>query len=194
MPLEEIASGRFIRYYAGNRDDKPIWADEEGQAVPLFGVCVGELSVRWNPIIERWLVLYQSDSPGDIAMRSANHPWGPWTDPVVAFNSWENKGLGVFMHEGGKQDFLHDNIPTAESDRWGLAYGPGLIAPLTRGTPGKSSDIFFTMSTWNPYQVMLMTATLRVGGPELPEPVAIGGAETRTQIVPRLEIHGATPF
>ena len=197
MPLEEIASGRFIRYYAGNRADKPVWADEEVQAVPLFGVCTGELSVRWNPVITRWLVLYQSDNPGDIAMRSAYHPWGPWTDPVVAFHSWENKGLEVFMHHPGK-DFLYGDIIEDVEDplginRWGLAYGPGLIAPLTRGTPGKS-DIFFTMSTWNPYQVMLMTATLKVGGPELPEPIAIGGAETRTQIIPRLEIHGATPF
>jgi Domain of unknown function (DUF4185) len=175
MPQEEVASGRLVHYYAGDSDGQPVWVTDEEQAVPLFCAgCVGELSVRWNPVVHRWIVLYNSDNPRGIVMRSAHQPWGPWTGPVLAFDPWRNGGYGVFMHipwnvPGSPHDFVHDDMfGSWRENAWGGEYGPYQIAPLTRGEQDHTSDIFFTMSTWNPYQVMLMTTTVRVGGPELP--------------------------
>ena len=39
---------------------------------------------------------------------------------------------------------------------------------FARGEERQFTQIYFTMSTWNPYQVMLMTTTVRLGGTELP--------------------------
>ena len=134
MPLEEIASGRFIRYYAGQRDGHPVWGQREEEAVPLFCAgCVGELSARWNRFIQRWIILYNSDNPRGIVMRSAVQPWGKWSGPVLAFDPWQ--GYGKFMHISWKDpnhphDFLHDNMfgsddgfPWREQE-WGAEYGP----------------------------------------------------------------------
>ena len=42
---------------------------------------------------------------------------------------------------------------------WGGEYGPYQIAHLTTPTPD-GALVYFTMSTWNPYQVMVMRAEL----------------------------------
>ena len=112
MPLEEIASGRFVEYYAGQRAGAPNWATEEDQAAPLFlEACVGELSVRWNRFVARWLILYNGDNPPGIVLRSAERPWGPWSDPVVVFDN-RNDGSGKFLHrpfsDGGRRDWQFD--------------------------------------------------------------------------------------
>jgi hypothetical protein len=203
MPLEEIASGRFVRFFAGTENGRPVWVPEEARAVPLFcSGSVGELSVRRIPVLDRWLVLYRTDNPGGILLRSAQRPWGPWTDPVLVIHN--DDGLGKFFHmgwdhPGNPHDFMHDGIITEEGDpsrmnQWGDAYAPGLIAPLTRRNPDNSTDIYFTMSTWNPYQVVFMTVRLRADGPELAQPAPTGRLGTQALVVPRLEIHGTTPF
>lgn len=183
MPLEEIVSGRFIRYYAGRKGTTPIWGHHEEEAVPLFCAgCVGELSARWNPLLQRWILLYNGDNPRGIVMRSAEKPWGKWSGPVMAFDPWQNGGYGKFMHvawdadiPNNPHDFVHDDMFGSDDDgfkwrenEWGGEYGPYQISPLTRGETGNFAQVYFTMSTWNPYQVMLMTTTLHIGGPELP--------------------------
>jgi hypothetical protein len=180
MPLEEIAAGRYVRYYAGQRGDQPVWARSEAAAVPLFcSGCVGELSARWNPFVERWILLFNSDTPNGIVMRSAPKPWGEWSGPVVVFDGGRHGGYGRFMHiawnaPDSPHDFVHDDMfregdgfPWRENVTGGV-YGPYQIAPLAKGEERNWTRLYFTMSTWNPYQVMLMTARLRFGGPELP--------------------------
>ena len=200
MPFEEIASGRFVRYYAGQSGGAPVWITDEEQAAPLFlEACIGELSVRWNQFVARWLMLYGSDNPGGIHLRSAERPWGPWSDPLIAFRADKNDGDGKFIHRsysdtGHRRDWQFDRLvgDAKERQNAGYVYGPYLIAPLMRGAPGIGTEIFFTMSTGNPYQVVLMKTALRVGGPELP-PLG-SGQRTKIAVVPRLEIRGKTPF
>jgi hypothetical protein len=48
----------------------------------------------------------------------------------------------------------------------GDPYAPYLIARFARGVPGSESDIYFLMSTWNPYNVVLMKARLRLREPQ----------------------------
>ena len=171
MPLTEIAGHPQKRYYAGQRNLLPFWSDREEEAVPLFCAgCVGELSVRWNQFLERWIILYNSDNPRGIIMRSAPQPWGPWSGPIMAFDP-DKGGYGHFMHApwkvGAESDYVYDNMfrsgdgsfPWRGKDPGG-EYGPYQIAPLARGENNVFTQIYFTMSTWNPYQVMLMTTTI----------------------------------
>jgi hypothetical protein len=208
MPLEEIASGRFVRYYAGNRQTEPIWAEDEEQAVPLFqDGSVGELSVRWNPFIARWMMMYLSANPAGVLIRLAGHPWGVWSYPRMVFPVFGNEGLGTFMHRpnndpGGHSqlDWLYDHLqgpdpdddPANRQDGSGLPYAPGLIAPLIQGMPDGASNVFFTLSIWNPYQVILMSMPVAIG--EFSFPPSPQRVSTRTAVIPRLRIRGTTPF
>ena len=54
-------------------------------------------------------------------------------------------------------DQVHD--PGRENE-WGGEYGPYQFEDLATGNE-TSTTIYFTMSTWNPYTVVLMKATLR---------------------------------
>ena len=79
-PFEMLARGKFdLRYFAGNRN-APAWSRFEEDATALFcSGAVGELSVRWNPHLGRWLATFNSDNPRGILLYAAPAPWGPWT-------------------------------------------------------------------------------------------------------------------
>ena len=51
---------------------------------------------------------------------------------------------------------------TWRENEWGGEYGPYQFGRLATGDAA-STTIYFTMSTWNPYTVVLMKATLRRG-------------------------------
>ena len=72
-----------IFYFTGNG-----WSSDEATAAPLFCAGdVGELSVRWNRHLRRWLALFNSGNPRGILMHSALNPWGPWSvEPVMIFD------------------------------------------------------------------------------------------------------------
>ena len=45
-------------------------------------------------------------------------------------------------------------------NEWSGAYGPYQVTRYQRGVPCAWADIYYTMSTWNPYQSMLMHTRL----------------------------------
>ncbi len=160
QPADAIADRASIRYWTGMQENRPIWSDKEEDAAPLFRhPVVGELSVTWNPFLRRWLMLYNSTQPRGIIMRTAVKPWGPWSEATVLFDPWRDGGYGRFMHvssRAGGNDALSD---PGREDEWGGEYGPYQFADYARGKPGESA-IYFTLSTWNPYTVVLMRARL----------------------------------
>ncbi|MGH3827521.1 MAG: DUF4185 domain-containing protein, partial [Pseudonocardiaceae bacterium] len=133
--------------------------------VPLFGEgCVGELSVRWNPLLEAWVCLYNADwaadrsAVGGIVMRWSKRPYGPWSPGDLVFSV--NDGLGKFMHLPGV-DHTQDGFGSDRSTNLGAMYGPYQIPQYAhRSDSGGGVRIYFTMSAANPYQVMLMTVTI----------------------------------
>jgi hypothetical protein len=154
--LEE--PGGFL-FYAGGLGQSH-WSSDEENAVPLFGEgCVGELSVRWNSLLGAWVCLYNADWPADrssaggIVMRWAKRPYGPWSKGDLVFSV--NDGLGKFMHLPNA-DHTQEGLGSDRSTDLGGMYGPYQIPQYAR----RSDDevrIYFTMSTANPYQTMLMT-------------------------------------
>ena len=140
----------------------PLWKRRESDAVPLFlHDVVGELSVAWLPPVNRYVMLYNSSRPRGITMRSARTPWGPWSEGSVIFDPWRDKGYGHFLHvppRSGGTDKLHE---ADRENEFGGEYGPFIMARYTRGTPDRCT-ITYTMSTWNPYQVVIMRSELKL--------------------------------
>jgi hypothetical protein len=173
VPADRIARAGELRYFAGTDpvDGRPLWSRNEPDAAPLFAAsCLGELSVGWNPYLERWLMLYNCGTPENgIHVRSAEFPWGPWSEPELLFDPERDGGYCGFMNPGPRivaasmpQPACPDVSDPHSTDQAGDAYGPYLISRFTRGAPGGTSDIYYLMSTWNPYTVVLMRSTLRI--------------------------------
>jgi hypothetical protein len=153
-----------LRYFQGlDQAGQPRWSAREADAAPLFRHdVVGELSVAYLPPVQRYVLLYNSSKPRGIVMRSAAAPWGPWSGGTVLFEPWRDKGYGHFLHISakfkGKGDRLSD--PKREGE-WGGEYGPYLLARFTKGS-AERCRIYYTMSTWNPYQVVVMRSELKL--------------------------------
>ncbi len=162
QPASEIETRSSRRYFAGIDDvGDPLWNADEQKSVPLFEhPCVGELSASYNEFIKKWILLYNCGQPRGITMRTADFPWGPWTRSQILFHPWDDGGYCEFIHVNWQNqncDSVHD--PGRENE-WGGEYGPYQFEDLATGDE-QSTTIYFTLSTWNPYTVVLMKARLR---------------------------------
>lgn len=162
VPLADIerrSAWRFLQGFAGG-SQRPLWGPEEVSATPLFQHRqVGELSASWIEPPGMWLMLYNAGEPRGIIGRAATTPWGPWGDPVVVFDPrWPGVGYGQFMHAANGSDPLSD---PGRGHEWGGEYGPYLIERFTTEVDERAAQIYFLLSTWNPYNTVLMTATIR---------------------------------
>jgi len=163
QPTDQIETPQSMRYFTGlDQSDNPLWSENEDDATPLFSQsCVGELSVTYNSFLRKWLMLYNCDPPRGINFRTADFPWGPWSGPQLLFDPWGDNGYCHFMHvdwQFSECDSVHD--PDRHHE-WGGEYGPYQFNDLTTGNDSITT-IYFTLSTWNPYTVVLMKSTLRL--------------------------------
>lgn len=161
QPAEQIEVRESVRFFTGlDRSGKPTCSSKEEDAQPLFNQpCVGELSVTYNRFIHKWIMLYNCFLKRGINLRTADQPWGPWSESQVIFHPDTDNGYCHFMHASWqfkKCDSVHD--PGKENE-WAGEYGPYQFEDLAIGDTSKTT-IYFTMSTWNPYTVVLMKATL----------------------------------
>jgi len=141
---------------------------------------MGEFSVAWNQYLNKWIMLYNHCNPRGINFRVADYPWGPWSEnAAVLFDPWEDKGYCYFMHKNWNNGACHDDVydyvydnaycdtnDDGEPDTnrkyvWGGEYGPFIINRYTTGVQDQQTTIYFTLSTWNPYQKVLMKSTLK---------------------------------
>ena len=162
IPLSTVEDRETMRYFSGfdASSGQPRWSTHESEAVPLFShPCIGELSVAWNPYLRKWLMLYNCANPRGINFRVTDQPWGPWSEAQVLFHPWEDNGYCHFMHVSWDYrncDSVHD--PGRERE-WGGEYGPYMIPRFTQGD-ATHTTIYYVMSTWNPYNVVLMKSVL----------------------------------
>jgi len=164
MPANAIGVRSGLRYFAGLPGGIPAWAPTEAAAVPLqtmtgapIGSTIGEFSAQYVPQLRKWVALY-----GGVEICMADAPWGPYSQPLLLWHRWINDGYGNFMHVPRTHQPPYDDFGGAadcyaEPDDWGGPYGPYLIP---RFTTGNASDcqLYFTLSTWNPYRIILMRA------------------------------------
>lgn len=148
-------------YFAGLRGREPIWSRLEEDAAPLFyPAAVGELSVRYDRALGAFVMMYMS-APCDpigwaVCLRLSRNPHGPWSPRRKVFDVG-SEGLGKFIQRHNEMPFLGDSIIDGRDPlSGGAAYAPYQIATFTRPGFGKSVLLYYVLSTWNPYQVVLM--------------------------------------
>jgi hypothetical protein len=123
-------------------------------------------------------------APGSIRIRFADHPWGPWTPPVplLAPGSPSITGDpygpgGILFHPACVDDgasVCAASDPSRPPDAFlpgcpelgrtfdaGRFYGANVIDSYTRPDGAGGVDVFWNVSTWNPYAVVLVRSNLR---------------------------------
>ncbi len=162
LPLRGVEDRGNLRYFAGIEAGtrRPLWSTDEADAMALFHHPeIGEFSVIWNQSVGLWMMLYNAGNPRGINFRVAERPWGPWSPTAVLFDPWTDGGYCHFMHANWDNrvcDFVYD---PGQEMTWAGEYGPYMISRFTQGD-SRTTTIYFVMSTWNPYNTMLMKSSL----------------------------------
>jgi len=172
VPLNNIedSSRRMWRYAVLDTSGNIQWSGCEADAIPLLPSqppCIGELSVTWNPFLHKWLMLY--NCPNAIYYRTADQPWGPWSVALVLLDPACDRGYCHFIHSEHCCDFQSPTCAAGNAkddlvgsaDRSAGPYAPYVISSLTKGD-ATSTTIYWLVSTWNPYEVVLMKSTLQL--------------------------------
>ncbi|MFT4110382.1 DUF4185 domain-containing protein [Propionicimonas sp.] len=138
------------------------WSRTETDARPLFRpAAVGELSVRWSQAAGRYLMLTasapQEDIGNAVVLRSAAQPWGPWS-PRQRLLDGVSTGMSPdphtrFIRATLDDEDVGDRIFRAQASGTGAAYAPYIY---DTAVDGDHLVLRYTLSTWNPYQVVLM--------------------------------------
>lgn len=85
-------------YYAGvDQSGQPIWSPDMEKAEFVLRDTVGELSVIWNPYLERWIMTYLRPASG-IVLREGLTPWGPWGDLIELSGEEHQWYYGPYMN------------------------------------------------------------------------------------------------
>jgi hypothetical protein len=186
LPLERdgeriVFAPRFLRDVV---DGQPVFGSEQGQAQPLYAAefdPVNQAAVTYLAALDRWLLLYGGDLPDvlnadgndpskpqplahAIHARFAPDPWGPWTAPRPILGTNAMARHLVCAPNGSPPLCLpHPDPPIRpacleafDRDGRGRLYGVNVLDALTRATPGGGVDVFWNVSTWHPYAVVLV--------------------------------------
>jgi hypothetical protein len=117
----------------------------------------------------------ERDPMGAIHARFARHPWGPWSAPLPVFAAGdasadppragsEYASGGALYHHGCRDPGC---IPTSPAPifrdtPYGFLYGPNIFDCWTEAREdGSAADVYWNVSTWNPYQVILLRTRIR---------------------------------
>ena len=171
VPSAQFESGRGTRYFAGlDGESAPIWSEKESDSKAIVeNGTMGDLSVTWCKDLGLWLMTYDSRDPAPrgILFSYSRTPWGPWSEPQTIFNAARDGAIGKFIHnpEASPDDGLAGPVigkgqanPRAVR---GGAYAPYVVERWTK-VQGSELTIYYVLSTWNPYVVVLMKSRVRL--------------------------------
>jgi hypothetical protein len=178
-PASQFESGQGVLYYAGlDANGNPRWEPRELAATPIItNGTLGDVSVSWCQELALWLMTYDSraPAPAGILFSYSATPWGPWSVLQLLFNAHRDGALGKFIHdpEIKPDDGLAGPVigkgQKNPAEVHGGAYAPYMVERWTkvrRSSEARELDIYYVLSTWNPYVVVLMTSRLQVAGSE----------------------------
>ena len=103
-----------------------------------------------------------------IAFSYSRTPWGPWSEPQVLFNPIRDNGLGKFIHnpmrkvdDGLSGPIMGRRRNAQADDLRGGAFAPYVVERWTR-VQDATLNLYYVMSTINPYVVVLMKSRLQI--------------------------------
>jgi hypothetical protein len=149
-------------YYAGNG----AWTRTESSAAGLLAATdVSQQGVTWNAALGRFVLL--RGATARIVAQFSTTPWGPWSTPITIIDN-EDPWLARLLHRAGENRIVGGLVPIYNADgtlqvreeERGVPYGPNVLDRYTVNADG-SVTLFYTLSTWNPYQVFLVSSTFR---------------------------------
>ncbi len=173
IPASSFDTGAGTRYFAGLVNGQPTWSSSESAAVPVVaekgGPSIGNVSVIHSSTLGLWLMTYdggrQSPSTGGVYFTYAKDPWGPWAEPQLIFNQRRDGANGKFVHDPSitPNDGLNGPTigPNDPHTTPGGSYAPYMIERFTR-VSGSMLSIYYALSTWNPYTIVLMRADFTI--------------------------------
>ncbi len=112
-----------------------------------------------------------ADPDGAIHVRFAVNPWGPWSVPAQLLIAGDPKSTPPTL-EYADNGMLHDDSCVgshcAPGEKalayvvtpWGWLYGPNIIDPWTSARSDGNADVYWTVSTWDPYGTVLLKTTI----------------------------------
>ena len=156
------------------RDATLQWSVWESDAVPVFriehgegpglmsevphGWGFGEPLIHFNRKIGKWVATYNS-ARRTIRFRTAPEPWGPWSDSIVLFDPAIDYGRGAAYGR-----FIGDDR-TERLGGQGELYGPYVLERFTKDLGDGRFRLYWLLSPWQPYTVLLMETTIRAVDP-----------------------------
>ncbi len=168
VPAAHFETGQGTRYFAGlDAEDKPTWSARESDARPIVeNGTLGDLSVTWCKDLDLWLMTYdrRAPTPTGAAFSYSRTPWGPWSEPQVLFTAHDG---AKFMHNprANPPDGLAGPVIGKPEKDWAAeyagAYAPYVVERFTK-VVGSELHLYYCLSTWNPYVVVLMKSRLQV--------------------------------
>jgi uncharacterized protein DUF4185 len=171
VPAAQFESGRGTRYFAGlDANAMPTWSEQESDATPIVkNGTMGDLSVTWCKDLGLWLMTYDSRPPASrgILFSYSRTPWGPWSEAQVIFNPIRDGAVGKFIHnpDARPDDGLAGPvIGRGQADPGavrGGEYAPYVVERWTK-LQGSELDLYYVLSTWNPYVVVLLKSRLQI--------------------------------
>jgi len=159
-------------YYTGQDHGANSWSNDEKMAAPLLTGTpnVGNHSVVWNATLHRFVLMYGILNNGRVVAQVSPTPWGPWSPPMLVLGS-QSDWARRLIHHPSQDPIVRNVIPVhgpagrvldVSKDTMGVPYGPNLIDRYTTNGDG-SVTVYFTMSTWNPYEVFVVSTTFKAG-------------------------------
>jgi hypothetical protein len=149
---------------------------------------VNQFSVSWVEPIKQWVMLYGGDlsqgvldvllgsgkgdvvrdPEGAIHARFADHPWGPWSTPMTVLKGGNPNIMppeagsqyasgGILFHPACTSDCSPSE--PGNPDEVGRLYGSSILSVWTQAR-SNGADIYWNVSTMNPYGVVLMKSRI----------------------------------
>jgi hypothetical protein len=172
VPQATFETGKGTLYFSGlDAGGRPTWSPSESAAKPLFNNgTMGDISVTWCKDFSLWLMTFDSRPPAKrgVLFTYSPTPWGPWPDRQVIFSGATAAGGTVsFIHDPSRvpDDRLAGPVIGEGSSNPNAVHG-GTYAPyvVERWTKVRGAELllYYTLSTWNPYVVVLMKSQFRI--------------------------------
>ena len=148
-----------LKWSPGEADATPIFRIEHGKGVGAMsavphGWGFGEPLIQFNRTLDQWTATYNA-ARRTIRLRTAAQPWGPWSESIVLFDPSADYGDGPAFGR-----YIGDD-KTERLGGQGELYGPYVIEPFTRRGPNGQVELYWLLSPWQPYTVLLMESTVQ---------------------------------
>ncbi|MDZ4235017.1 MAG: DUF4185 domain-containing protein, partial [Dietzia sp.] len=106
-PLDGVLDPEAYEYWNGT-----TWVDRIGDAVTVLPAPASELSTMYNAHLHKYTAMY-SQGFDSVVMRTADNPWGPWSDATTLIDYSVLPGVyGAFMHPWAQGNDLYYLVTT----------------------------------------------------------------------------------